>query len=128
MFARFFKSKLFFISELCLIGLIAVSFVNINKKKQVLEEEVRGLEKQAASVSGENTVLAKRLRRAESNSYVELEAKRKLNYKRKDESVFIFYEDTSIKKGESVKIDNGQEQFYISNPVRWFHYFFLYYD
>src|SRR3989338_5599597 len=116
MFPRFFKSKLFLISELCLIGLIVVSFVNITKKKQVLEEEVIGLEEQAESVNAENTVLAKRLRRAESNSYVELEAKRKLNYKRKDESVFIFYEDTSVKKEESVKIDNGQEQFYISNP------------
>ena len=126
MFPRFFKSKLFLISELCLIGLIVVSFVNITKKKQVLEEEVIGLEEQAESVNAENTVLAKRLQRAESNSYVELEAKRKLNYKRKDESVFIFYEDTSVKKEESVKIDNGQEQFYISNPARWFHYFFPY--
>lgn len=120
----FVKSKIFLILEIALMIVIAVSFLEISKKKKNIESEITALASELDQAETENQALKQLERDISSDSYIELEAKRKLGYSKSGETVVVFYEE-SPPHGENdnePRDDDERESF--TNPKKWLRYFF----
>ncbi len=120
----FVKSKVFLILEVALIIATAISFLEISKKKKSIESEINDLQKEKIRALEESRELDKMEQDALSDSYIELEAKRKLGYRKDGETVVVFYED-DLTQGDgknltrAVRADPPRTNF-----IKWLRYFF----
>jgi len=85
----FVKSKVFLILEVSFIIVTAISFLQISKKKNSIETEINDLQKERGRALEESRELDKMEQDALSDSYIELEAKRKLGYRKEGETVVV---------------------------------------
>ncbi|HCA67463.1 MAG: hypothetical protein UW39_C0011G0050 [Parcubacteria group bacterium GW2011_GWC2_44_17] len=120
----FVKSKVFLILEVSFIIVTAISFLQISKKKNSIETEINDLQKERGRALEESRELDKMEQDALSDSYIELEAKRKLGYRKEGETVVVFYED-DLPQGDG---KNGTRDVRADPPgtnfIKWLRYFF----
>jgi hypothetical protein len=124
MLARFLQSKLFLALEVTVLILTVVSFARVREKKKAIQAEIDNLSAEVALRKDEQQELLKLHERNVLGAQKELEVKRKLNYRKPGEIVFVFYEDALEKEvvREGVEQQKASEEF--SNPARWWRYFF----
>jgi len=121
---RVLKSKFFLAVEIVVVAASLVALFEIRSKKKAIEEEISALEGQLSTVKSENAELGARLEKTNFASYAELQAKRKLHYRRPEETVFVFYEDQSQSLSQTEDPQNSGEDTEVINPIRWWRYFF----
>ena len=109
--------------EIIILALVINGFIKISAKKKSIQAEINDLEHQVEKAEQKSLVLSAQLKRASSDSYQELQAKRSLNYRRPDETVFVFYEDSLDRKGDK-STSKEEANNHASNPVLWWRYFF----
>ncbi len=120
----FLKSKVFLILEIALIIATTVGFIQVIQKKEKIEIEIADLQKERDRELAKREQLNKREKVIGSDSYVELEAKRTLGYRKEGETVVVFYEDEAYDAaGPSDPVVSQESQI---NPVGWLRYFFPY--
>src|SRR3989344_4341659 len=93
MFSRFFQSRIFMVMALVIIFFLAVSVAKLWPQKTVIEARLQNLEGKIGETEKSNLDLARLLSYFKSRSYLEREAKLKLNVRRPDENVVVIYED-----------------------------------
>lgn len=121
---KFLKSKVFLFLEIIILILIVISLMKILSKKKSVGQEIDYLSRQIAVLQQESDMLTDQLQDTFNDSYAELEAKRKLNYRRPNETVFVFYEDKPVIEA-AVKDQTGDHFAVASgNPGKWWRYFF----
>ena len=123
MFPDFLKTKVFFGLEIIFLAIAVVGFVNITAKKKSVDTEITSLARKAASIRNENEQIEQRLKKTTTDSYVETEARRKLNYSKPGESVFVFYEESAPALADAQAEGNGRISA-LKNPKKWINYFF----
>jgi cell division protein FtsB len=123
MFPDFLKTKFFLALEVIFLAIAVVGFVNITIKKKSVNAEISFLERKAASIREENEQVAQRLKKTTTDSYVEIEARRKLNYSKPGESVFVFYEEPA-QTAVNIETKADGTIFALNNPKKWINYFF----
>ena len=121
---RLFKSKFFLLLEIIILMFAVSAFIKISTKKKSIQTEINDLANKVEEAGQESIVLSEWLKRASSDFYQELQAKRGLNYKRPGETVFVFYED-SIEgtDGNSATVFKEEINDHASNPVLWWRFF-----
>lgn len=119
-----FKSKLFVVFEILVLLVVVGAFIRITTKQRTIQEEIAYLEENVAREQRENQGLRERLAGTSFDSYVELQAKRKLNYKKPGETVFVFYEESPEQASFVRPYPGVLSQKSMSNPAKWWHYFF----
>jgi cell division protein FtsB len=125
LFNSFVRSKLFVLVEIALLGIVVVGFLNVREKKKNIDDEIVSLSYDIESAQVELQALDKRIEETSNDSYVELEAKRKLHYRRPDETVFIFYEPKEKTGDVQRKSFNGFSSDDSGGNWRmWLNYFF----
>lgn len=127
MLLRLLKSKILFLLEITVFILVLIAFFSIRAKRSAIEQEIYYITNKITALKEENGGLKRRLEKADDKDYMEFEARRKLNYKKPGETVFVFYEDTSPSVGDSgLGAQDASESEYsgMPNPVAWFKYFF----
>ena len=126
MFSRLLQSKLFFLFEIVVLFATIAGFVEVSKKKEAIQSEIAYLSKQIALEKEKQQTLIEYYEKSAEPLQRELEAKRKLNYKRPGETVFVFYEKSlekeAVSPGSAALEDASGEA--ISNVVVWWRYFF----
>jgi cell division protein FtsB len=120
---RLFKSKFFLLLEIVILILAINGFIKISAKKKSIQTEINNLEGQVEKAGQENLVLSRQLKQASSDSYQEMQAKRSLNYRKPDETVFVLYEDPLDQRGGK-SVSKEEVNSHASNPVLWWRYFF----
>lgn len=123
MWKRIFFSKIFILIEI--IGLIfaGLSLFKILDKKQQRTAEMDKLKEQLLVLKNQNSDFLTKLQEIQTDSYVELEAKKRLNLKRPGEKVVVFVKESAENQpvGEIKNVQNNIEQ---SNLKLWWQYFF----
>lgn len=123
-----FKSRLTLLLGSVLLVFMIIGTVKVVVKNNQVQKEITDLENQLRKLQIQNERLRGQVSESRDDDYLELQAKRKLNLKRPEESVFVFYEDqpamitASPPAGLAKKSDTTADA--PSNPVLWWRYFF----
>ena len=123
MWKRIFFSKIFILLEI--VGLIfaGLSLFKILDKKQQRTAEMDKLKEQLLVLKNQNSDFLTKLQEIQTDSYVELEAKKRLNLKRPGEKVVVFVKEPTESQPIAIaeKTINNISQ---SNLKLWWQYFF----
>lgn len=109
-----------------LLVFMIIGTVKVVIKNNQVQKEITALQDDLQKLRIQNERLRGQVSDSRDADYLELQAKRKLNLKRPEESVFVFYEDqaglvTASQSADLAKFDAAATS---SNPVLWWRYFF----
>lgn len=99
-------------------------------KKNVIKNEVAALERELGQLEGEKNKLSDLLSYAQTDSFVESEARAKLNLAKEGESVLVIPEadrqlaQAGAPAGDAKDSDNKNLPLRKNNVIRWWEYFF----
>ena len=122
MFSKLFQSKIFTISVLTVVFFLVLSIVKLWPQKTIIDARLQNLEGKMAETEKSNMDLARLLGYFKSRSYLEREAKLKLNVRRPDENVVFIYEDEKENGIETDKESLVLEG--LTNFEKWIKYLF----
>lgn len=117
----FFKSKWLLAVLIPAVGWLGFSFIKINLHSDLVNKEVQGLEAKIANLEEENFNLEKILGYFNSQSFLEREARLRLNYKGADEEVAFVYPDEGVVAG-SASMNTSEQLEKLPNPAKWVYY------
>lgn len=121
---RFLQSKVFTLLALVIVVFFVFSIAKLWPQKTVIDARLENLKDKMAETEKSNADLARLLDYFKSRSYLEREAKIKLNVRRPDENVVFIYEDEKENKmkDEKEKASLGLEG--LTNFEKWLKYLF----
>ncbi len=117
-FLSFFYSRWFIILSLVFIVLLLLSYNREIQRQKKINEKILELRNEALTLERSNFKLARMLNYVQSEEFVELEARKNLNYKKPGEKVIVITE-SDVNNGDIKKVEN------LSNFEKWLHYFFI---
>lgn len=116
-FLSFFYSRWFIILSLALIVLLLLSYNREMQRQKKINEKILELRNEALTLEQSNFKLARMLNYVQSEEFVELEARKNLNYKKPGEKVIVITENNNNE-------DGAKKAEQLSNWEKWMHYFF----
>lgn len=130
---RIFINKI----SLMIIGFIVLILISIPlarsmSKRYRANDEINDLQKEIAELEGKNTELKDLIQYLNSDSFVEEQARLKLNYKKKDEEVFVIknkeegLQEELASKSDLLYFSDLKKDKYLkeTNLIKWRRYFF----
>lgn len=117
---NFFRSKWFLAIAIPVIGGLIFAFIKIKAHENLVNKEVRELEKRVSEFEKNNSLLEKIISQMTHPSFLEKEARLKLNYKASGEEVVFVYPDENIKT--SGHDDFSKRLAQMPNFVKWWYY------
>lgn len=118
---KFLKSKWLLMVMIPLIGWLSLSFIKIKLQENIVNKEVANLEAKINNIKEENSSLEKVLGYLANPSFLQKEARIKINYKSPDEGVAFVYtdEDPGFSSGS---VDINERLSRLPNPAKWIYY------
>jgi cell division protein FtsB len=113
-FGRLLKSKIFFILIIILFLFSSLELLNEIGRRNKISNEIKKQKQQIEKLEQENTDLSSLIQYYNTNSYVESEARKKLNLSKSGESLVVIENTTKA---------TTSDQQIVSNPQRWWNYF-----
>ncbi|TSC81411.1 MAG: Uncharacterized protein G01um101420_973 [Parcubacteria group bacterium Gr01-1014_20] len=101
------------------VGWLGLSFIKIKLHDNIVNKEVWELEAKADNLEHSNSMLEKFLSYMTNPSFLERQARLKLNYKAPGEEVVFVYTDNSANISSSSQDFKNEN---IPNPVKWWYY------
>ena len=120
---KFLNSKIFTALACIIILWLVLSSVNLNFQRERVNKEVKNVEAKIKEVQKDTDYLNKFLANFQTPSFLEKEARLKLNYKVQDEEVVFIYRDknTDTDKGsDSISFEELLNK--MPNYKKWFLY------
>jgi len=118
---KFLHSKIFSFLIFIFILWMALSLIELKSEKDLVDKEISDLEAKIESIDTSNQKLEKSSAYFESPSYLEREARIKLNYKAPDEEVYFVYKNTEAQNtSESLEFEDILSN--MTNFMKWFYY------
>ena len=111
------------VALLAVVALATVEIRQLRKHLQV-QKEIAELTRQAELLQKENEDLQKLSNYLKTEDYVEKAAREQLNKKRDGEYVYSFAEPENVQAVETVQTQQTIETSNLSNPQKWWKYFF----
>lgn len=100
---------------------LILSSIKFNSQRSVVDGEVKNIEAKIKEVQNDTNYLNKFLAYFKTSTFLEKEARLKLNYKAQDEEVVFVYKDKNM-KNESDSISFEELLAKIPNYKKWFLY------
>src|SRR3989344_3539513 len=116
-----FKSKLIIILLISIIGWLSLSLTKIKLQGDIVNKEVGDLEAKIRDLEDSNSSLDKLIGYLRRPSFLDKEARLKLNYKSEGEEVAFVYPDMSVEVG-SKSSDADIRLVKLPNYIKWFWY------
>lgn len=117
----FFKSKWLLFFTILAVGWLVISFIKIKLHENIVNIEISNLESKISDLEKSNNVLEKFISYMANPSFLERQARIKLNYKNLGEEVVFVYPDNSAKVGSS-SADFRNQLAQMTNIVKWWWY------
>jgi|SRR3989338_11511255 len=120
---KFLNSKIFTVLACVVVLWLVLSSMNLNAQKERVNKEVKNVEAKIKEVQKDTDYLNKFLANFQTPSFLEKEARLKLNYKVQDEEVVFIYRDknTDTDKGsDSISFEELLNK--MPNYKKWFLY------
>ncbi len=118
---RILTSKVTFVIALLLLGFFMVGYVRTYMRDFAVEKEIRGLEGKQAQLEKNRIDLADLLKKVQTNAFVEAQARQQLGLRKPGEKSVIFQEEGRTDTQQGTPHVSPQS---LSNPQKWWHYFF----
>ena len=116
-----FKSKWIIAVLIPIIGWLSLSFIKIKLQSDIVNKEVGDLEAKIEDLNNSNSSLDKLIGYLKHPSFLDKEARLKLNYKSEGEEVAFVYPDTNPKTSSSSS-DSNEQLAQMPNYIKWFWY------
>ncbi|OGN05753.1 MAG: hypothetical protein A2746_02175 [Candidatus Yanofskybacteria bacterium RIFCSPHIGHO2_01_FULL_44_22] len=104
-----FNSKIFFAVMIVAIGWLGLSFIGLRRERDVIKDEVAGLEAKINDAGQTNEELGKFIANFENPLFLEREAREKLNYKSEGEEVIFVHKSEGVKTA-SMSPENSETE------------------
>jgi len=117
---KLFKSIWVLVVMIPVIGWLGFSFIKINLQENIVNKEVGDLESKVGSLEKENGILERFIEYVKYPSFLEKEARLKLNYKAPGEEVVFVYPDGNSRSSSSIDFNNQLAQ--MPNLFKWWYY------
>ena len=117
---KLFSSSIALVVLIAAVGLIIYSIFKERNQQMVLNENIRSLEEEIASLSGRNLELSQMVKYFKSEEYVEYEAREKLNMLKSGEKVVIVPAELQNQR----QVAGVKEEKTRKNWEKWIDYFF----
>jgi cell division protein FtsB len=123
-FRKLLQNKMF-VGTMCVL-LFFFLFVQVKnfRTRYAVEKEIAALTEQADQLQKENEELQSFIAYLKTDSYKEKASREQLNMKREGEVVFSFAEDDQQRKDARIEEEEVATQENVSNPTKWWNYFF----
>ncbi|MDP3697511.1 MAG: hypothetical protein Q8R55_05865 [Candidatus Taylorbacteria bacterium] len=118
---KIFRSKWLSVVIIAGISWLGFSFIKIKLQENLVNKEVRGLEAKINDLESDNSYMEKIISYLKNPSFLQKEARLKLNYKAFEEKVAFVYPDESAKAG-SASNDFNKQLAQMPNYVKWWYY------
>jgi cell division protein FtsB len=112
----FYKSKWPIFILIPIIGWLSLSIIKIKLQENIVNEETGNLEQEISGLEKSNDILEKFIAYMNNPSFLEKEARIKLNYKAPGEEVALVYQDENKKASSSEDFENAP------NYIKWWRY------
>ncbi len=116
---RIFKSKWFMVMMILVIGWLALSFIKIKLHENIVNKEAEELGVKISNLEKSNSLIEKFIVYMSNPSFIERQARIKLNYKAQDEEVVFIYPDNSAKASFSSENLKNEPP---PNYIKWWYY------
>lgn len=118
---NFFKSKWLLLIIIPAVGWLVLSTIKINLQKNIVNKELETLETKISNLEESNSLLEKTISFLSHSSFLEIEARSKLNYKAPgEEVVFVYPDDSAVQVSSSGDFSRQLAQ--MPNPIKWIYY------
>ncbi len=97
MISKFLNSKFFSVVVILIVGWLALSLFGVESRKKSFDKDISGIESKINNVQKTNDQLSEFLSHFDNPSFLEKEARTKLNYKAPDEELILVYRDNGAK-------------------------------
>jgi len=131
---KLLSSKVFFFFMVIALVALLLNFVRESYHKYQLSEEIGGLKTEIERLEGRRQQLAGLMEYFEQESYLEKEARQRLNLKKPGEKVVILSQKADVDIGNDQRVDNilsentdssqNTENQETANYWKWWEYFF----
>ena len=126
---KLFLASLFYSKFFLLIGLVALIFIFIELgqvlvRKKEINNEIASLQKEIADLQGKNRDIKELLGYFKTSSFTEEEARLKLGLVKEGEQAVIIPQTATGGEQNSINNKVPTNTIIISNPRRWWNYFF----
>ncbi len=121
---RILKSKITLIVVMAITGWLGLSFINIKIQENIVNKESKGLEVEISHLEDNNSYAKKLIEHFKHPSFLEREARLKLNYKKVgEEATFVYPDNVKIVSGSLDRIDQFKKE---PSHVKWWRYLLNY--
>jgi len=119
MIKKILSSKIFTVFTSLIVILAVLSIIGLDNKRNIVIDEIKGLEAKIADITSNNQHIEKFLAYFKSSAYLEKEARMKLNYKAPDEKVVFVLKDRNT---NTVTTNSSGPLLNLSNYQKWWNY------
>lgn len=118
---KLFKSKWLTVAAIAIVGWLGFSFTKIKLHENIVNKEMGDLEGKITGLERNNNALERFIQQIANPSFLEKEARLKLNYKKPDEEVAFVYTDDTYQR-DMVSADFNRQLALMPNYLKWFYY------
>lgn len=123
-FQRIIHSRIIVIGGIAVLILILLAIGKEIVRRYEINKEISSLGKQISSLEERNLELSNLIEYFHAASYQEKEARLKLGLQKAEESQVIIPSEELSSPEDQAKGETGSEQIILSNPQKWWNYFF----
>lgn len=122
---RILGSKILVISEIIIVIFVSLALGKELVRRHQVQNDIESLKKEIASLEAKNLELTELTKYFASQAFKEEQARIKLGMQKEGESVVIVPENQNQTINQADSVEQGiSEKEKISNPQRWWNYFF----
>ena len=118
---KLFKSKWLTVAAIVIVGWLGFSFTKIKLHENIVNKEMGDLEGKIAGLEKNNNTLERFIQQIANPSFLEKEARLKLNYKNPDEEVAFVYTN-DVRQRDLISADFNRQLALMPNYLKWFYY------
>ncbi|HYU65041.1 MAG TPA: septum formation initiator family protein [Candidatus Paceibacterota bacterium] len=115
---KILQSKIVVGLLIVLIGWLVISDLSIREKREQVQSEIRDIQAQIRRLTAENDFLGHLQDYFKSDSFLEQQARLKLNFKNADENVVFVYPSSTSAQNTKPSAENSN----LANYQKWWYY------
>ena len=121
---KFFESKMFFVVGIIVLGVLSVNLTRAQLKDRAIRAEIAKLQSEVDALERERADHQALIALLDTPDFMEKEARQTLGYAKPGEQVVVIEKNAKCKMQNEKCEEEGSDTRELSNPRKWWVYFF----